>query len=221
MKVKFFIAAAVLIAGSVSCISLTNPDGDVYNARVTVKSTEDNTVYFQLTDDRTLYPEGFRGYGKEVRALTQFKLLKENVDPRFDATVKLMWIDTIQTKKMLVLGEGENADDIGTDPIDIYNDWMTCVEDGYFTMHVRSWCGFGASVPHSLNLVKVPGSEPYEIELRHNANGDSNDVLNEGIMAFSLDGLPDTEGDTVKLKLKWTRLDGTKEEKEFDYRTRK
>ena len=39
-------------------------------------------------------------------------------------------------------------------------------------------------------------------------------------MAFRLDSLPDTEGQTVKLTLKW-RSDGGEESMQFDYCTRK
>ena len=42
----------------------------------------------------------------------------------------------------------------------------------------------------------------------------------DGLVAFKLDALPDTEGKTVKLKLKWKSFSGEKSA-EFDYCTRK
>lgn len=223
MKIKNLIAAVMLLAGIASCANLDDRvKGDLYTAEVTVKTAEDNTVFLQLTDDVKLHAGQFRGYGKEVRALTQFVLLDENTAPGYDGSVQIMWIDTILTKKIIFPSEeGGRVEVPGLDPIDIYNDWMTCVEDGYLTLHVRSWGGMYSPVKHSLDLVKYPDSDPYEVKLVHNANGDAREILNEGIVAFSLDGLPDTDGATVKLKLKWTRLDGSEGETEFDYKTRK
>lgn len=42
----------------------------------------------------------------------------------------------------------------------------------------------------------------------------------DALVAFKLDGLPDTEGKTVKLALKWKSFSGDKSA-EFDYCTRK
>lgn len=47
---------------------------------------------------------------------------------------------------------------------------------------------------------------PYEVEFRHNAFGDVYGEPADGLVAFNLDSLPDTEGKTVKLKLKWNHL---------------
>ncbi len=61
---------------------------------------------------------------------------------------------------------------------------------------------------------------PYEVEFRHNAFGDVYGEPADGLVAFNLDSLPDTEGKTVKLKLKWKSFNGEKTA-EFDYCTRK
>lgn len=44
--------------------------------------------------------------------------------------------------------------------------------------------------------------------------------MGDGLVAFKLDGLPDTNGKTVKLKLKWKSFTGDKSA-EFDYCTQK
>ena len=44
--------------------------------------------------------------------------------------------------------------------------------------------------------------------------------LADALVAFDLSDLPDTQGKTVKLKLKWKSFDGDKSA-EFDYCTRK
>ena len=58
------------------------------------------------------------------------------------------------------------------------------------------------------------------MEFRHNAYGDTYGQEADGLVAFKLDALPDTEGKTVKLKLKWKSYSGEKSA-EFDYCTRK
>lgn len=58
------------------------------------------------------------------------------------------------------------------------------------------------------------------MEFRHNAYGDVYGEPGDGLVAFKLDELPDTEGKTVKLKLKWKSFSGDKSA-EFDYCTRK
>ena len=58
------------------------------------------------------------------------------------------------------------------------------------------------------------------MEFCHNAFGDTNGRMGDGLVAFKLDGLPDTQGKTVKLTLKWNSFSGEKSA-EFDYCTRK
>ena len=60
---------------------------------------------------------------------------------------------------------------------------------------------------------------PYEVEFRHNAYGDTYGHPADGLVAFRLDQLPDTKGETVKLKLIWNSFSGEKSH-EFDYCTR-
>lgn len=74
---------------------------------------------------------------------------------------------------------------------------------------------------HFVNLLLSENPEnPYEVEFRYNAKGDIYGRYADGLVAFKLDALPDTEGKTVKLKLKWKSFSGEKSA-EFDYCTRK
>ncbi len=63
-------------------------------------------------------------------------------------------------------------------------------------------------------------ANPYEVEFRHNANGDIYGKEVDALVAFNLNSLPDTQGKTVKLKLKWKSFSGDKTA-EFNYCTRK
>ena len=191
------------------------------NALVTVKEAADETLFFQLDENTTLLPVNITSHpfgSKEVRALVNYD---EVDDPSqvYDKAVRVNWIDSIRTKPMAPnLGE-ENDDVYGNDPVEIVDDWVTIAEDGYLTLRFRTmWSHHG--ITHHVNLTPTNNPEnPYEVEFKHDANGDVSGRVGDGLVAFRLDQLPDTEGETVKLKLKWKSFNADKSA-EFDYRTR-
>lgn len=72
-----------------------------------------------------------------------------------------------------------------------------------------------------MNLVTGENPDnPYEVTFYHNADGDVNGYWGYGIVAFKLDKLPDTEGKTVDLTLKWKSYNGDRKVT-FKYCTRK
>ena len=231
MKINFVFNKALLFAGAIVCTiglqsCLDDDDNNAYylrypNALVTVKGAADDAFFLQLDDKTTLLPTNVKTspFGdKEVRALVNYSEVNE---PSGDYTkaVHINWIDSILTKPIAPdLGE-ENDEVYGTDPVEIVNDWVTIAEDGYLTLRFRTiW---GGSKKHFVNLLLGQNPEnPYEVEFRHNAYGDTYGSEGDGLVAFKLDELPDTEGKTVKLKLKWKSFSGEKSA-EFDYCTRK
>lgn len=208
--------AAVLgamIAGAV-ITSCDNDDayyvpGNVPNAIVTVKPQgEGKTVVLQLDDSTTLTPLNMSEspFGnKEVRALCNFRLADQKVD-KHNMKVYVNWIDSILTKNMAADLAGKNAETYGTDPVEIVRDWLTVAEDGYLTLRFRT--GWGDKDPHVVNLVADNPSNPYELTFHH--KGNTNGQIADGIVAFKLTKLPDTEGKTVDVKLKWTSFNGGK-----------
>lgn len=231
-SIKFYLAALLLSMPLFqSCLdkgddidySLLQP-----NAIVTVKPIDDASCYLQLDDKTALWPVSFgkSPYGdKEVRAFANYKEVEmpAGVDKeKYDKAVQINWLDSILTKAA-VPTEGEEIDKekYGTDPVEIFNDWMTVVEDGYITLHFYTLWG-NSNIKHSVNLITGTNSEdPYEVVFRHNAFEDQCYYKGDGIAAFRLNEiLPDTEGKTVTLTLKWESFNGTKSA-EFDYCTRK
>lgn len=231
MKMSSFLKSKLLIIiaaiGAVSLQSCLDDNDNYYgrsypNALVTAKTSADNTFYLQLDDNTTLLPTNVTTspYGdKEVRALVNFDEV-ENTSTKYSKAVRINWIDSILTKPIAPdLGE-KNDEVYGTDPVEIINDWVTIAEDGYLTLRFRTIWG-ESNQPHFVNLLLAQNPEnPYEVEFRHNANGDTYGSDGYGLVAFKLDGLPDTEGKTVKLKLKWNSFSGEKSA-EFDYCPRK
>ena len=220
--------AAISLAGIQSCHKNEDNNHDIYfpNALVTVNPISDNDFYHKLDDRTALLPVGTSKlpFGKkEVRALVNYTAteLPEGDDKeKYAGAVKINWIDSLLTKQPKPdMGE-DNDKTYGNDPVEIMKSWMTVVEDGYITLDFATVCG-NPNIKHEVNLLTGGNPEnPYEVEFRHNAHGDICGTTGNGLVAFSLAGLPDTEGETVKLTLKWKSFSGPKSV-EFDYCTRK
>ncbi len=104
------------------------------------------------------------------------------------------WIDSIRTKNTVPSLGDLNDTKYGNDPIEIVKDWLTVAEDGYLTLRIRTIWGC-LNVRHSINLLTdVNPENPYELELRHDANGDVNGELGDALIAFNLKNLPHAEG---------------------------
>lgn len=207
-----FIAKLFILAATIPVLQscLNDDDDNNYNVQypsavVTVKN-EEGKLMLQLDDSTKLYPSNITKppYGdKEVRALVNYNKLNNSSNIN---SVYVNWIDSIRTKTMAADLGTNNDKKYGTDPLEIVKDWVTVVEDGYLTLRFRTY--FGNNITHELNLVK--GSNPYEVVLHHNANGDKNGMLRDGLIAFKLDSLPDTNGKTVDLTVKWNSFSGEK-----------
>lgn len=223
---KLMLAAAVVgMAGLASCLKDDNNSYylNLPNALVTVKPNADQSFFLQLDDSTTLLPVNMATspYGeKEVRALVNYSPAPEQSPGAYSQAISINWIDSILTKPLAPdLGQ-ENDEKYGTDPVDILDDWVTIAEDGYLTLGFRAPWG-NSSQAHYVNLLYGTNPDkPYEVEFRHNAFGDTYGQPADGIVAFRLDKLPDTQGKTVKLTLKWRSPQGEKTA-DFDYCTRR
>lgn len=229
---KTYIRTITALAAS-ACVfmalgSCTKNDNQGYyylypNALVTVKPLDNgDAFYMQLDDKTTIEAENLTAspFGdKEVRALASLQLT-DNKSEKYDKTVIVHRIDSIRTKSTAADLGAENDQEYGHDPVEIVNDWVTIVEDGYFTLRFRTrWST--SDIVHEVNLLTgTDPDDPYTVEFRHNAHGDTYGEWGDGIVAFRLDQLPDTNGETVDLTLKWQSFSGEKSAK-FKYCTKK
>lgn len=236
---KTLLAAAALVTLTSLQSCLNNDDNYDYslvmpNAIVTVKPVTDGEkeyFYLQLNEQEKLWPDGNSShpYGeKEVRAFVNYTEtdMPDDVDGEvYSQAVKINWMDCILTKTPVVCQAAEDgnistSDKYGTDPVSLFNDWMTNVEDGYLTLHFFTLFG-NTGISHELNLLLgLNPDDPYEVYFKHNAHGDNPSKQGEGFVAFCLKDLPDTGGETVDLTLKFDTFSGQTETVKFKYRTR-
>lgn len=223
MKARNIILMAAIAVLSLSCSKNTTDYSKYYpNYILTCKTDDAGTFYLQLDDKTTALPLNVKKPlfgGKEVRALANItdkgKGTKENGGENFDRVVEINTIDSILTKKTVpTLGSvAEDEKKYGRDHVAIIDLWATGVEDGYLNLCFdAAWGRYGRV--HYINLVTGTDPEdPYTLVLRHNANGDdymSGSYVARSLVAFSLRELPDTQGKTVDLTLKYDTRDGQK-----------
>lgn len=223
---KAWLAVALLLSALTfqSCNNDDDTDWDrvLPNALVTVKQNGD-ACYLQLDDNTTLLAKNLnKPFGdKEVRALVNYSTTNEKSD-LYNQVVHVNWIDSILTKKPVpsMGSDVANSEKYGNNWVDIVRDWVTVAEDGYLTLRFRAL--WGGQNPHYINLVTgVNPENPYEVELRHNVNGDPQNYWRDALVAFNLnEALPDTKGKTVKLTIRWRSSQGYKKV-DFDYCSRK
>lgn len=212
---NFKIALAVLAVVSAFAMSLAScskmDDGTyVYpgpNALVTIKTTDSGVTYFQLDEKTTLEPKGWvNPYKREVRALLRYSEDQE-ASSMFTKKVKVEWLDSVRTKNAVVYDEEYGKKNNVT--IALYNDWITCCEDGYLTLHFAIWVGQGDRIVHTIDL--AVDHETHDLYLRHDNNGDDGyGAPAEGVIAFKIDDLLKDVKDGQELTLHWKDYDGDK-----------
>lgn len=208
LLVPAFLLIALL---SQSCLNDGyKPDDTSFpNGMVTVKMKDNKTVYLQWDDKTTFLPVNIKEHpfnGKEVRAWLNFKEVNEPHEG-FTKAVHVNWIDSILTKPVTQFVEADNKL-YGNDHINIRNNLNTAIEDGYLNLALRTIWG-NSNKRHRITLLTGTNSEnPYELELRHNAYGDIFGYEADVWVAFNLDNLPNTNGETVNLTLKWRSFMG-------------
>lgn len=221
------IAAVLLFVASFFMLSCDNEDDSfpVYpinrpNALVTVKPNNSGTRFImQLDDSTTINAVNIQKapYDKEVRAFVSFRMLTPP-DKRRHYDVYVNWMDSILTKPMSAYVEAGQPAAYVEDPVEILREW-TVVEDGYLTIHFRTqWAA--NNTPHIVRLAPTDNTNPYDLTFYHDAQGVKGGYWGDGIVAFRLNDLPDTNGKTVEMTLRWTSFGG-KKSTTFKYTTRK
>jgi hypothetical protein len=120
--------------------------------------------------------------------------------------VKVNDISDVLMKGIMDITE-EIEDSIGNDPIIVEDAWIS---DSLLNFRLKYW---GYNKTHFLNLVKEPGEltaadQPFQLELRHNANDDQESVPYTAYVSFSLNSLHVDGLDSVRFEVNAIDYDG-------------
>ena len=222
----------LLMAVMLTAVTLQSCDNDddcypsFYLATVTLKASQAEGAkwFMQLDDSTVIYAKNIASHpyeNKELRAYIRYNELERNmVSSKFppEYTANILTIDTILTKKMDPMVENM-AGEYGDDPVEVVDSWETVAEDGY--MNIRFRTRWGNNIKHRVTLVhRTDADDPYTVEFIHNANGDINGQVADGIVAFRLDDCFNEGDKPVEITLKWKSYSGEKSAK-FKYIPRK
>ncbi|RIH64147.1 hypothetical protein D1164_16460 [Mariniphaga sediminis] len=142
------------------------------------------------------------------RILINYTILDD--DAGDDGQIENYYIKVNSVKKILLKGildiTEENQDSIGNDPVIVKECWMT---DSLLNFEIKYW---GRYEVHYINLVKEPGEltaddQPIELELRHNDNGDMEDIPYAAYVSFNLEEIQIAGLDSVKFRVTSTDYD--------------
>ncbi|WP_418982885.1 hypothetical protein [Alistipes sp.] len=207
----------LLLAAAAFLASCNDTDGDyaAYSYFVTVKTSTEAPYYFQLDDNKTLYPGDTSRIGAYKpedgqRAILYFNLLPDNV-PGYDYNIAAYYIRDIYTSEARIMTQDE-LDALADDAVSLIDAQLS---GKYLTLRVAYPVSDNSK--HKFRLVRVqtpqqtPTHEGYlDVELRHDADGDtgSDDYY---YISFSLDELKEPmqgmKGLTLRVK---TQLNGVK-----------
>lgn len=189
----------------------TGTDPDVYQIVM-----DNDDVLVPVTGIWHYYDSGYNE--TEVRngdrILVNYTIVGDNSDGTVDATeyyVKVNSVKKILMKDIIDI-TSENQDSIENDPVVVRDMWVT---DSLLTFKIKYW---GYDQTHFINLVKQPGvitdaSQPIELELRHNKNGDDENISYSAYVSFKLNKLEIAGVDSLQFKVTGIDYD----DDEFEY----
>ncbi len=137
------------------------------------------------------------------RVLINYTVVGDDINDQGEVDqyyVRLNSVKKILLKGILDITEA-NQDSIGNDPIIVKDCWMT---DSLLNFEIKYW---GRYEVHYINLVKQPGEltsgtpQPIELELRHNDNGDVEDIPYAAYVSFNLNALKIDGLDSVEFRV--------------------
>ena len=213
MKTLALVAMSLLTISSFTACDDDWDDEHFSRAVVTLK-TEPSTgqPYMQVTDSTVVFPTNLTTApygGKEVRAIVDFKF-DDNATAHAGRSVTVLRMDTIRTKDMAP-SLSDNDKVYGNDPLELINSWTTVWEDNYLTLHFQT--RFGGNKTHYINLIQTAKDT---LELRQNANGDTDGPISNGLIAFRLKDISPDDGNHIIQK--WKSYRGVKTIKLSDLR---
>ena len=157
-----------------------------------------------------------------TRVFVQYKEVSEERPDFCTESVWVDWATPLDVGSMSFLGFEESYSNeafLATAPVDLNQDWITSLEDGFLTLHYT--IPASGESKHSFTLFRS-WAAGYHFYLVHDAHGDTGGSLTDGIVCFPVENLlPDTGGETVTVSLTYLNLKNTPTTLTVDYRTQK
>jgi hypothetical protein len=213
---KKYLLGGIAVILSILVISCSNDDDgysldNVWVSFGIVDNSQDS-YSIKLDNGDYIYPLAtninLSQFVDSSRVLVNYTVLGEiiNAEAYDEYNVKINSMKDILMKGILDITE-ENKDSIGNDPIIVQNAWIT---NNLLNFELKYW---GDHKIHFINLVKQPGElteegQPFELELRHNSNGDSDYIPYVAYVSFDLSSLQLSTIDSVKFNVTATDYDG-------------
>ncbi len=152
------------------------------------------------------------------RILVNYTILGDHSGDNDDVSQYYIRVNSVKKilLKQIVDITPENEDSIGNDPLVVKKAWM---KDGLLNFEIKYW---GRYEVHYINLVKEPGeltpaSQPVQLELRHNDNGDLQDIPYSAHVSFNMENIMIQGLDSVRFRVTATDYEGDLFEYEGTY----
>lgn len=181
------------------------------------------TFTVQMDDGSIIHPVAGNLNGDwfddEQRVLVNYTIVG---DKKVDDTDKEYFVKINSARKILKKGivdiTAAIEDSIGNDPVIVRDAWVS--PNQLLNMELRY---LGNSEVHFINLVKEPGEltaadQPIELELRHNKNGDREDVLFNAFVSFDLSAIMIEDQDSVSFIVRSVDYQGNESTFEGTYK---
>jgi hypothetical protein len=212
-KIVLALLITVTCFGLISC---ENSDdyyslGDIWiSMGIVDKSVSDNSFSIYTDNGDTLLPISYNVYHSMIndsqRVMVNYTILDEVGQSAQKFWVKINNINDVLMKDVIEMTETK-SDSIGNDPVNIDDIWIS---KNFLNIE---FLYLGGEKTHFINLTRQQGdisdlAQPIELELKHNANGDSLGYNLMGIVTFDLKNLKIPDQDSVNFIVKSTDYKG-------------
>jgi hypothetical protein len=203
--------------------------GEVTSQAIGTVKTRDGIRFIQLdavSAGFVVNPNEIQGFADGTRVYLQYWTVLSTSTPDFCTDAILVeWASPIEKGGLSMVNFEENFSAAAinsatySDPMDIVTDWMTCLEDGFLTLHYMIPTSGEKKHEFSLYRSLYDYNQYYLI---HQADGDTKGSVKDGIVCFDVsNALSKTEGKTVELSFVYIDLNHTEKRLTFEYRSPK
>jgi len=199
--------------------------GEVTSQAIGTVKTRDGIRFIQLdavSAGFVVNPNEIQGFADGTRVYLQYWTVLSTSTPDFCTDAILVeWASPIEKGGLSMVNFEENFSAAAinsatySDPMDIVTDWVTCLEDGFLTLHYMIPTSGEKKHEFSLYRSLYDYNQYYLI---HQADGDTKGSVKDGIVCFDVsNALSKTEGKTMELSFVYIDLNHTEKRLTFEY----